>query len=75
MNTQVGLLSTLDLDVHNRMVFGKKDGKLVKAQLTDGDTHISIIVSQHQQWLKDQLKSDTPVFGLIIGEPDELLSA
>ena len=57
------------------MVFGKKDGKLVKAQLTDGDTHISIIVSQHQQWLKDQLKSDTPVFGLIIGEPDELLSA
>ena len=55
------------------MVYGKKDGKLVKAVL-DGDTHISIIVSQHQQWLKDQLKSDTPVFGLIIGEPDELLS-
>ena len=70
---EVGLLSTLELSVHNRMVYGKKDGKLVKAVL-DGDTHISIIVSQHQQWLKDQLKSDTPVFGLIIGEPDELLS-
>ncbi len=56
------------------MVFGKKDGKLVKAVLGEG-THISVVVTNHQKWLKDQLKSDTPVFGLIIGEPNELLSA
>ncbi len=69
-----GLLSILELDVHNRMVFGKKDGKLVKAELIDDDMHISEVVSNHQKWLKGELKSDTPVFGLIIGEPDELLS-
>ena len=57
------------------MVFGKKDGKLVKAELTGIDMHISAVVTKHQKWLKDQLKSDTPVFGLIIGEPNELLPA
>ena len=56
------------------MVFGKKDGKLIKAELTDDDMHISAVVSNHQKWLKGKLKSDTPVFGLIIGEPNELLS-
>ena len=61
--------------MHNRIVFGKKDGKLVKAELINDDMHISAVVTKHQQWLKDQLKSDTPVFGLIIGEPNELLSA
>ena len=71
----VGLLSILELIVHNRIVYGKKDGKLVKAELTTDDMHISTVVSKHQKWLKGKLKSDTPVFGLIIGEPNELLSA
>lgn len=54
------------------MVFGKKDGKLIKAELIDDDMHISVVVTKHQKWLKGKLKSDTPVFGLIIGEPNEL---
>ena len=61
--------------MHSRMVYGKKDGKLVKAQLDADDIYLSEIVTKHQKWLRSELKSDTPVFGLIIGEPDELLSA
>ena len=70
----VGLSSTLELNVHNRMVYGKKDGKLIKAQLSGGGLHISAIVTKHQKGLRSELKSDTPIFGLIIGEPYELLS-
>lgn len=61
--------------MHNRTVYGKKDGKLIKAQLSEGDAHISTVVTNHQKWLRSELKSDTLVFGLIIGEPNELLSA
>lgn len=61
--------------MHNRIVYGRKDGKLVKAELNVDDMHISAVVSNHQKWLKGKLKSDTPVFGLIIGEPNELISA
>lgn len=71
----VGLLSILELNVHSRMVYGKKDGKLVKAQLDVDDIRLSETITHHQKWLRSELKSDTPVFGLIIGEPNELLSA
>ena len=60
--------------MYSYIVYGKKDGKLIKGIVTESEQDLPDIISHHQPWLKKELGVSSPVFGLIIGEPNELLS-